>query len=117
VEDAYLDDERLERELVESGQRQRQARRQRRADLRTVMSTEAGRRLFYRLINDDSGLCVASFMGESTHETAHREGRRALAIELQNELLRDCPLLYLHMMQERLEALPNVPDDELDREE
>lgn len=96
-------DERQAKEREKEERARELAIRNRRDDLRAVMSTVEGRRLFYRLINEDSGLCAASHAGEQTHESAFREGRRALAIALNNELLRDCPAQYLAMMQEQLE--------------
>lgn len=77
------------------------ARREREADLRGVMSTPAGRRFVWRLIDADAGVLRHSHAGEAL-ATAFNEGRRALGISLLQEVQKVTPADYVRMVGEHL---------------
>lgn len=82
--------------------REKDRLRQQRADLRAVMSTPAGRRFIWRLIDEVAGVFGPSWTGSS--ETFYREGRRAVGIDLMREVQRTCPAEYVHALNEELAA-------------
>jgi hypothetical protein len=82
-----------------------EARLQTQGDAQAVLSTPAGRRFVWRLIDSVARVHGASFCGESTHATAYQEGRRAVGIELLAELQRVAPAAYLLMVEEAMAAL------------
>lgn len=95
--------------------RDKDARRQAEADVREVMSTPAGRRFVWRLL-DICNVFGASYTSD-THATAHYEGQRFQGIRLMNEVQRLCPKLYLTMVTERMPAdLPPEAVPEADSE-
>lgn len=84
------------------------------ADLQAVMNTPAGRRLLWRLIEGTSGAFGLSHAGESTHETAFNEGRRAVGLELMADVQREAPTLYVQMLAEEFDE--RRVDNQLRRE-
>lgn len=79
------------------------------ADLRSVMSTPAGRRFVWRLLTQ-AGLQGSSFASDPL-TTAYNEGRRSVAISLLREAQRAAPELYTQALREQLE---HELDDALD---
>jgi hypothetical protein len=73
------------------------------ARLRWVMSTEQGRAAMWWLLDEVGGLFSPAFAGEQTHVTAYEQGKRAVAIELMQQLKRSAPADYRAMLRERLE--------------
>lgn len=72
-------------------------------DMRVVMSKPEGRRFVWRIL---SGYCCTfekSFNGNAD-TTIYREGRRAVGVELMQEVQRLEPHAYIEMVQERLRA-------------
>jgi len=67
------------------------------ADLRAVMGTKQGRRFMHRLLAQ-AGIDQRSFTGNS--ETFFREGRRAVALELQDDIRTHAFPEYVLMLQE-----------------
>jgi hypothetical protein len=70
------------------------------ADLLVVMSTLAGRRFLWHLLDDRCQLHGGSFTGNS--QTFFNEGRRSVAIELMQDIQRSVPEKYLDMVKEQL---------------
>lgn len=91
--------------------REREALERRRyeTDLKAVMGTPTGRRFVWRVIQGFCGSFGKSFNG-NTETTIYREGRRAVGVELMEEIQRLAPHLWVEMEQERLRA---ASDDEL----
>lgn len=71
------------------------------ADLDAIMSTEFGRRWFYRLVFQIAALEAASYHN-SGQAMAYQEGRRSVAIQLMQEAHAVCPELWMSMLKERL---------------
>lgn len=91
-----------EREVDE---RERLAEQQQRdIDLRSVLSTPAGRRFYWRLTDGQCEVMSGSFRGEDTHETAYYEGRRSVGRELIADAQRVASGGYLLMLQEAMSA-------------
>lgn len=82
--------------------RDRMAREQALADLRSVMDTPAGRRFMWALLGD-CGLYRASF-NNSGSITAFNEGQRDIGLRLVARITQDCPEQYLAMQGEAIEA-------------
>jgi len=90
------------------------------ADLKSVMSTEAGRRFVWGLI-EDAGAFAPSFTGTAA-TTDFNEGRRSVGLGLMVAAQRDATDLYVTALQEQLaakrvdaqtrEAATTVPSDE-----
>lgn len=79
------------------------AKAQSEADLVSVMSTPAGRRFVWRLLQG-AGITAASIAAD-THETAFNEGRRAFGLRLMAEVQALARTHYLTMMHEMLAGL------------
>ena len=101
--------------LRRSKQQEKDARLLAANDLREVLSSPAGRRFVWRLLNDES----LSYTGEA-FSTAFKEGTRSLRLQLKLDCQRDAVKEYLLMMREALErvetsAVPKQePPDEAD---
>lgn len=80
--------------------RERLAVYQRDEDLKTLMSTPAGRRFLYRLAY---GICgVENGIWSASAEIHYMEGRRSVGIEVKNEAQRLAPREYVLMIQEQI---------------
>ena len=79
------------------------ARAQADADLAFVLQNEAGRRFFWRLL-EQLGLQSLSY-AESPTATAFNEGRRSAAINLLREAQRVSPLMVSQGLREKLKAV------------
>ena len=66
-------------------------------DIKSLMSTESGRRFVARLM-DIAGIHRCSFTGNST--TFFNEGRREVGIRVYAEIQIACPELYTKMLDE-----------------
>lgn len=83
---------------VERAQRQkRTAANQRQADLREILATQAGRRLFWKLMEECRVLSSVWDPGALIHYNA---GRQALGQALLKEILALDPNIFLTMMNE-----------------
>lgn len=83
-------------------------------DIRAVMSTAAGRRWVWRLL-ESTGVWGASFTGDSL-TSAHAEGRRFVGVALMAELQRDAEDSYVRMVAEQLQELVQRRGEERARE-
>jgi len=72
-------------------------------DLREVLKTPHGRRTFWWLVDEVSGVFNTSFAGEQTHQTAFHEGKRAVGAELVETLQRLAPEEYQRMFLDAIE--------------
>jgi hypothetical protein len=70
-------------------------------DLRAVLSTGEGRRLFYRLVFDTAGVMEPTFTGEAMG-ASWKDGKRAVGLFLVAEAQRVDSRLYLLMLQEAI---------------
>lgn len=80
--------------------------RQAKEDVRAQLSTPQGRRFLWRVIDEIAKAQAASAVPgtcESTHETAYREGRRSIGLELLLEAQRLEPSEFVHMLAEATE--------------
>lgn len=77
---------------------------QRDLDLQQVLSTEHGRRFYYRLVMLEARLESPSFTRGDPHVTSYLEGTRAVGQRLLEEAQRVCPELWVRMLAERLAA-------------
>ncbi len=68
-------------------------------DLRFILSTKQGRRFVWNILQL-SGVTRQSFAGESTHETAFREGNRVHGLKLFAAIHLACPERYAEMGKE-----------------
>ena len=68
-------------------------------DLRSVMGTEQGRRVFWTLF-DRAGITRMSFNPGNPHWTDFNEGARNLGNQFFAEVMAACPDLYLAAMKE-----------------
>lgn len=87
---------------------------QRLEDVRAVMSTPAGRRWVWRLL-ESTGVWGASFTGDAL-SGAHAEGRRFVGVALMAELQRDAEDAYVRMVVERLQENAQRRGEERARE-
>lgn len=78
-------------------------RHQLETDLREVMGTPSGRRLYWHILANE-GLLFSSSFHPSGSETAFAEGKRAVAISLMTRAQRVCAELYVRMMDEQLRS-------------
>ncbi len=78
------------------------AKSQREADLRAVLQTPAGRRLYWRLVNEVSCAFGPSFAGDA-HATAYNEGRRAVGLAMVLEAQTLQPDEYVAMLAEAVQ--------------
>ncbi|CAB4165230.1 hypothetical protein UFOVP821_28 [uncultured Caudovirales phage] len=76
----------------------RQAKQQEVNDLRTVMSTRAGRRFIWRLL-DATGVYRSSYTGNA--DTYFREGARNVGLVLIRDIHEHCFDKYIEAMHER----------------
>lgn len=67
-------------------------------DWKWLMGAKQGRRIAHRLLSM-SGVNRTTFTGNS--ETFHREGKRALGLEIQGEITRHAFAGYLEMVKEQ----------------
>lgn len=79
------------------------AKAQAEADIVAVMSTPAGRRFVWRLVNA-AGILGRS-MSETDRETAFNEGRRSFGLTVLDEVQALAKRHYLSMMHEQLNAV------------
>lgn len=93
-------------------EREEAAERQRREDFRAVMSTPAGRRFFWDLVNRKCGVLSTTFTGDI--HTYHLEGKRAVGVGLMAEAQAICPPEYVTMFREAIEA---QAEDEVHRKD
>ena len=87
-----------------AAERVQRDRIQREEDVKTVLSTGAGRRLVAALI-EQSGVRIHSLdigSKEPVLAMAYHEGRRSVGLELDREAQRVAPLSYAQMEQERI---------------
>jgi hypothetical protein len=82
--------------------RERMAAEQARADLQSVMGSEAGRRFMWSLLGD-CGMYRASF-NNSGSITAFNEGQRDIGLRLVARITQECPEQYLAMQGEAIAA-------------
>lgn len=94
------DDDALQEKRRELEER---ARTQRESDVRAVLSSPAGRRFFWRLVDDVAGAFGRSYDGTPLG-TAFAEGRRSVGLALLTEAQRVAPADYVHALQEALAA-------------
>jgi hypothetical protein len=76
---------------------QKREHREQANDLLAVMGTPAGRRFVYRIL-EKSHMFQTSFTGNS--QTFFREGERNIGLFLFNELMVECPELYVTAQNE-----------------
>lgn len=67
-----------------------------------MLSTPAGRRFYWRLLDQVAGVFSGTFTGSS--QTFYAEGRRSVGIDLMREGQRVAPELYVRTLTEQLEA-------------
>lgn len=71
-------------------------------DLKSVLSTPAGRRFVWRQLAE-AGVFRTSFVPLASDSTAYNEGRRSLGIALLAEITTETPHSYLLMQQEEID--------------
>ena len=71
-------------------------------DLKTVMSTAAGRRFVWRILRD-AGIFRPSFVGGDALATAFNEGSRNHGLIMLGEIMSELPASYLLMQKEAVE--------------
>ncbi len=93
------------RKAVEEAQEAAQSAARRRGDdLRAVMSTVAGRRFVWRLLNEVGTFSSVFSASPTVH--AHAEGKRAVGVALAAEAQVEARDFYVAMVEEAVEALP-----------
>lgn len=98
--------EEMEKEKRSAAEARELERRQRVMDLHEVMGTPAGRRLFWRLINDCH--VMASIFSAEPTRLAYLEGQRSVGVAITKELQQETRAAYVLMVQEAVAALPRV---------
>ena len=91
------------------------ARRQREEDVKAMLSTPAGRRWLWHVLDGVAGLFGGSFSGEGALTSAYNEGRRAVGVALMTEAQRIAPARYVEMVTEQSRAWTDsahIPDKE-----
>ena len=71
-------------------------------DIKTVMSTQTGRRVMYRLL-EKAGVFRLSYAG-STNDTMFNEGRRNQGLFLTSEIQSACAGSYFEMLKENTDG-------------
>jgi len=95
-----LEERRDEQEL-----RTKEAVEESRRNLRQVMSSSQGRAFVFELIDRECGVSSASF-SESPNTTAYLEGQRSVGIALQERLKLETRQLYLLLLREAFDRVP-----------
>lgn len=93
-----------EREVAEARRREAEQRRQAEDDLRQVLSTAAGRRFLWRLINGACDYNGTSCSLEHVHLVNH-DAKRAVAVELINAIQAADPAGWRLLYDEALRAM------------
>lgn len=88
--------------IAEARRKEKLAQAQWVADLVSVLSTPAGRRLYYRIVFEIAGAVRASFHNSGS-VMAFQEGRRDVGLTLATEAQDNAPLLYIEMLSENME--------------
>lgn len=83
--------------IKEAGEREKFRRQRLLNDVRTLVATAEGRRLFTRIF-DLTGINRSSFTGNS--ETFFLEGKRSIGLEFMVDLMEAKPDAYLQMIEE-----------------
>ncbi len=79
-------------------------------DLRWIMGTKQGRRIFFTLL-DEAGIFRPGYSNEVS-KTYYELGKRDYMLRLHNQITGNYPDLYLLMCKEnRVKRLPEVEDD------
>ena len=68
-------------------------------DVKYIMATPQGRRFVWKYLSI-CGVFGLSFSGESTHETAFKEGQRLVGNTLLGDINTACPDAYFQMIEE-----------------
>lgn len=92
---------------------QERRQQQRDNDVRAVLSTVEGRRLWWWLMDDVCGLHSGGFGGD-TADLTYREGGRWVGLELMRHAQRVAPDNYVLALQERVSA---AREEQLQRED
>lgn len=98
----------------EQRQREKDAREQARLDLLSVMSTPAGRRFVWGLVDDESG----TFTGDAL-TSAFNEGARSVRLALKQRAQAVATREYLEMVREalaRVELTSSLPEEPTEAE-
>lgn len=69
------------------------------ADLKFLMNTPQGRRFIWRYL-ETCGVFTSSFTGETSHETAFKEGMRLVGLTLLSDVNKAGPQAYFQMIEE-----------------
>jgi len=96
-----------ERDRMLAEQRRRAQEKAEADDVRWLMGTKRGRRIIWRLL-ERAGVFRVSFHTNSM-TMAFNEGMRNEGLRLMALINADCPDLYLQMVRESNERLPNDP--------
>jgi hypothetical protein len=91
-----------ESKVAEQGQKEKLVRQQEIADLKAILSTAHGRRLWWRVL-DKAGVLRTSF-DHSGSVTAFNEGRRSIGLWAWAEMESAMPEAYVAMLAEQREA-------------
>lgn len=93
----------LEERAAARAQWEEVARLQREEDVRWLLSTPMGRRVFWRLLDETCGTFSRSYDGTPLG-TSFAEGRRSVGLALMTEAQRLAPADYVHALQEAVAA-------------
>lgn len=85
-------------QVKEAAKRERIARANDKEDLRFILNSPQGRRFFWRHLTVCGIYKISA--DQSGSWTYYNEGKRRIALELMQEIVRDCPDLYLLMVKE-----------------
>lgn len=99
VVNSTLDVEAAERHRADAERLAQYASDEREADVRLIMSLQAGRRFIFDLLVF-SGLWRSSYLGGNRDDMMFREGGRNVGLRLRDQLLAVCPDFYRKMQEE-----------------
>lgn len=85
-----------------------QYRAQLEADWKAVLALPAGRRLVWNITQERAGVLRASF-GPTDRDSAYREGRRSIGLEMLAEVKRLAPAEFREMVEEGMAAITEEP--------
>lgn len=88
----------MDREEFQAEVRKKQREREV-MEMQSILSTYAGRMVLWRLMSKCS-IYGSSFVGEKPLEMAHNEGKRAVGLEILNEVFTADPEAYTRMRAE-----------------